>query len=63
MAQNDSKNQSVDKKNKPVFVRGIQPSTKRWLEDQKDEDAPTLPKVVKRIVEDVHRERTGNKRK
>jgi hypothetical protein len=63
MAQNDSKNQSVDKKNKPVFIRGIKPSTKEWLNEQINADEPSLPKVVKRIVEDEHRRQTGNKRK
>jgi hypothetical protein len=63
MAQNDGKNQSIDKKNKPVFVRGIKPSTKEWLNQQINDDEPSLPKVVKRIVEDEHRRQTGNKRK
>lgn len=54
MSQNGSKNKPVGDK-KPVFVRGIRPSTKEWLNTQIDRDAPTIPKVVKRIVEDEHR--------
>jgi hypothetical protein len=62
MSQNGAKNKSGNNK-KPVFVRGIQPSTKEWLQSKVDPDAPSIPRVVKRIVENEHRREIEQKRK
>ena len=62
MSQNRPKNKpAVDKK--PVFVRGIKPSTKEWLQGRVDDDAPSLPKAVKRELEEAHRRALEEKRK
>ena len=62
MSQNSSKNKP-DVNKKPVFVRGIQPSTKEWLESKVDRDSPSVPKVVKKIVEEEHRREKEQKRR
>ncbi len=62
MSQNGTKNKSPENK-KPVFVRGLQPSTKRWLQRKVNEDQPSIPKVVKKIVEDEHRREIEQRRK
>lgn len=54
MSQNGPKNKAATDK-KPIFVRGVKPSTKEWLQSKINEDAPSVPKVVKNIVEDAHR--------
>jgi len=61
MAQNAKKRHVDAKKVKPVFVRGLKPSTAKWLREQIDDDNPSLPKVVKKIVEDEHRRKTERK--
>ncbi len=63
MSQNGTKNNPTEKKNKPVFVRGIKPSTKEWLDKKVDADAPSIPRVIKRIVEEEHRREIEQKRK
>lgn len=63
MSQNKTKDNPTPDKNKPVFLRGLKPSTREWLQTKKDEDAPTVPRVVKRIVEDEHRREIEQKRK
>ena len=62
MSQNRPKNKPAPNK-KPVFVRGILPSTKEWLQGKVDDDAPSLPKVVKRELEEAHRREIEEKRK
>ena len=54
MSQNRPKNKPGPDR-KPVFVRGIQPSTKEWLQSKVDDDSPSIPKVVKKILEEEHR--------
>ena len=62
MSQERTKNKpKVDRK--PVFVRGIQPSTKEWLQGKVDDDSPSIPRVVKKIVEDQHRREIEEKRR
>lgn len=58
-----SQKSAKDKHKKPIFVRGIRPSTKEWLQGKVDRDSPSVPKVVKKIVEDEHRREIERSRK
>lgn len=55
MAQKDEKRQPKKKKYNGVLVRGIKPSTVEWLDRQKNDDEPTKPAVIRRIIEDERR--------
>lgn len=61
MSQNNEKNHKAPQK-KPIFLRGLLPSTQEWIDRQIDKDAPSRPKVVKRILEEQQRQQTGKKK-
>lgn len=58
MAQNTNKQQARKKKSKGIFVRGIKPSTKDWLSQQVNPDDPSVPAVIRKIVEKHKRKAT-----
>lgn len=59
MSQSNEKNHKDDNK-KPIFLRGLKPSTKKWIDQQINEDEPTRPAVVRRIVEEEKRRQVGD---
>jgi hypothetical protein len=62
MSQNRPKN-NPDADKKPVFLRGLKPSTKDWLDKQINRDTPSRPAVVREIVERARRDEESRRKR